>query len=300
MIKGLGLSITSDLLKMINGKIEVKSSVGRGSKFIVNIELDYKTDEMIKDKLKKVKHEDFIVIHRNIDETLNIESYLLSMGARSVFSKPQEHPEKFILILDQNKQEIIPDENKYHKVFYIGDNEYNADNASILYLKEPIQLLRFNDSITKFEECDIQEKKRDSIKNEPKDFDLKKMKILIVEDNLVIHKLEKKLLENKGVEFIKSAFNGQEALDLIEKYDFDCILMDIMMPILDGIETMKVIRQHPNINKRETPIVIITGNSVYDQKNCIINGANEVLSKPINTESLINLLIKFSQSQAPK
>ncbi|KRF21429.1 response regulator [Paenibacillus sp. Soil787] len=105
-------------------------------------------------------------------------------------------------------------------------------------------------------------------------------RILLVEDNEINQTVARSLLESRLNCDVQLASNGFEALDDLENYDYDLILMDIHMPVLDGIETTKRIRLEPKW--MHIPIIALTADSTLEKRlDCIRAGMNEVISKPI-------------------
>ena len=111
-------------------------------------------------------------------------------------------------------------------------------------------------------------------------------KIIVAEDSSVIQNLTKKILtlQNYSISTVK---NGQKVIELLESEDFDLVLMDIHMPVMDGMECARLIRLLDNQNA-DIPIIAITGNannySLEDFKNAGING---YLPKPLNYDNLV-------------
>jgi len=121
------------------------------------------------------------------------------------------------------------------------------------------------------------------------DTGLKDKKIMIVDDDMRNSFALSKLLADKGM-MPKIAHNGQKALDLLSKNgSVDLILMDIMMPVLDGYETIKQIRSQPKY--RDLPILALTAKAMKgDREKCLAAGANDYLSKPIDVDRLFSML----------
>lgn len=114
-----------------------------------------------------------------------------------------------------------------------------------------------------------------------------KIKVLIAEDSSVILNLTKKILEFQNCE-IFSAKNGQMVIDLLEKDNFNIILMDINMPGMDGMECTKIIRQMADQQKANIPIIAITGNAKnYTMEEFKANGFTDFLQKPMNFDILV-------------
>lgn len=111
--------------------------------------------------------------------------------------------------------------------------------------------------------------------------------VLIVEDNMMNRELVIKLLERKGYQ-TSIAENGEIALDIYEKEDFDIILMDLQMPEMDGYETTRQIRGMTS-SKKDIPIVAMTAHAVKgEQEKCFSIGMNDFISKPFQAQELYN------------
>ena len=114
-------------------------------------------------------------------------------------------------------------------------------------------------------------------------------RVLLVEDNLVNQKLALKLLEKFQIE-ATLAVNGEEALKTLEEQSFDLILMDCQMPIMDGYQATRIIRNRDIL----TPIAALTANaSEEDKQTCLKCGMNDFLSKPYNIQTMAALLERW-------
>lgn len=117
--------------------------------------------------------------------------------------------------------------------------------------------------------------------------DLENANVLLVEDNLINQKIVilslKKLVKN-----IEIANNGKEALDKFGTSKYDIILMDIQMPIMNGIVTTKKIREIESSTNSHTPVIAITANALLgDKEECLSAGMDDYISKPFQIEILI-------------
>ncbi len=121
---------------------------------------------------------------------------------------------------------------------------------------------------------------------------LKNASILLVEDNDINRLYASSILKMWGCHF-ETAENGVVALEKIRNNAFDIILMDIQMPVMDGFETTKAIRQgDPKHNK--VPIIALTANATQkDFENCIAAGMNDCITKPFTQEDLFQALTKY-------
>ena len=114
-------------------------------------------------------------------------------------------------------------------------------------------------------------------------------KVLVVDDDVRNIFALSSVLERRGMTVL-SAGTGKEAIEMIESTpDLAIVLMDIMMPEMDGYETMQVIRQNPSL--RRLPIIALTAKAMKgDRERCLEAGASEYLAKPVNTEQLLAAL----------
>lgn len=123
--------------------------------------------------------------------------------------------------------------------------------------------------------------------------------ILIVEDNKINQFLLKTLLNKQNFTKILVANNGKEAIDYVQQQHIDLILLDLHMPEMDGYETTRYIRNHPDEKIRRIPIVAITAAVVQGEKEkCLEVGMNEYLSKPFKPDELFNVIIKLISNKS--
>jgi CheY-like chemotaxis protein len=120
--------------------------------------------------------------------------------------------------------------------------------------------------------------------------------ILLVEDNIFSQQVGQELLEDAGAT-VCVANNGKEAIDLLLKERFDCVLMDVQMPVMDGYEATRLIRAHPKLSA--TLIIAMTANAGRDdQQRCLDAGMDEFVTKPIAPKLLFNMLSKWMSQRA--
>jgi CheY-like chemotaxis protein len=112
--------------------------------------------------------------------------------------------------------------------------------------------------------------------------------VLIAEDSSVIQNLARKILEFQNFK-ITVVKNGEQVIQLLEKEPFDVILLDINMPVMDGIECVQAIRS--NTATAKIPVVAITGNARnFTEEEYKEHGFNEVLMKPLNFDKLVKVV----------
>lgn len=127
----------------------------------------------------------------------------------------------------------------------------------------------------------------------PSPTDFRSFTVLIAEDNPVNMSLNRIIIRNifPNVRIVE-AENGKIAVDLSDEEHFDLILMDIMMPVMDGYEATLLIRQHGK--NMETPLIALTASIMPDEmQKCLLVGFSDSLSKPIIREELFMVLDKW-------
>lgn len=138
-------------------------------------------------------------------------------------------------------------------------------------------------------ENDTNEKKEEKI-------DLSGMKVLLVDDNDFNREIASIILTDEKIN-VTEAVNGKEAFDKIQKSkkgDFDLVLMDVQMPILNGYESTKLIRALENKDVSDIPIIAMTANAFEEDKKAALNcGMNDHIAKPIDIGKLKTVLAKY-------
>jgi signal transduction histidine kinase/DNA-binding response OmpR family regulator len=129
------------------------------------------------------------------------------------------------------------------------------------------------------------------------------LSVLLVEDNMVNRTLALEMLQRLGCDAMHAG-NGVEALDALEKQDFDVVLMDCQMPVMDGFIATRKLRERELARKKEpTRVVALTANALAgDREACLASGMNDYLAKPFTLAQLRNILLpsKVSRSAANK
>ena len=129
-------------------------------------------------------------------------------------------------------------------------------------------------------QCTEDKGESSEFKNSPKT----SLKVLVAEDNVANQFVIKAILEKRDYQ-VTIVNDGKEALSVLENDKFDLVLMDMMMPVMDGVTAAKVIRQELYLN--ELPIIALTANAgLQDKDKCLEAGMNDVLTKPLDSKLL--------------
>jgi len=130
----------------------------------------------------------------------------------------------------------------------------------------------------------------------PSDFNVttiapKELKILYVEDNICYQELARYILRNEGC-FCTVGENGIIALEYLTRFRYDVVLMDLNMPVIDGYQLTRVIRDRLSL---KVPIIALTTNTCdYDIKDCLDSGMDNHLGKPYIRENLLGMIDKWT------
>lgn len=127
---------------------------------------------------------------------------------------------------------------------------------------------------------------------------MENLDILLVEDNLVNIKLGTKLLEKRGHR-VTVAENGLKGVKAAGHHQFDVILMDIMMPEMDGLEATRAIRrEEKDGGGKRVPVIAMTANAMKgDRENCLEAGMDDYIAKPIKIDNVIEVLSRFQRQK---
>ena len=122
--------------------------------------------------------------------------------------------------------------------------------------------------------------------------------VLVVEDNEINQEVAKEILSKFGLE-VHMANNGQEAIEFLQRMPVDLVLMDVQMPVMDGLTATRLIRQQKQFDR--LPIIAMTAHAMpEDQKQCLDAGMNDYLTKPIDVQALSRVLARWLNSALEK
>jgi CheY-like chemotaxis protein len=121
------------------------------------------------------------------------------------------------------------------------------------------------------------------------------MKVLIVDDIFVNRLLSSRILEKRG-HSVQMAENGRQAIELLENEDFDVVLMDLHMPVMDGYEAMRIIRSSVSqVRRRDIPVIAVTAiQADFAERQCYEAGMNGFISKPLRHEDFITMVERYA------
>ncbi|HKB59008.1 MAG TPA: ATP-binding protein, partial [Gallionellaceae bacterium] len=124
---------------------------------------------------------------------------------------------------------------------------------------------------------------------------IRSARILLAENNVLNQQVAREFLEIAGC-LVHVASNGHEVMDLLRREPFDCILMDIQMPLLDGLEATRQIRANPAF--AAIPVIAVTANALDEERQrCLEAGMNDFVTKPLRPETLYAVLAKWLSRQ---
>lgn len=178
--------------------------------------------------------------------------------------------------------ETEPDALNYNKILKIADSMILKTPSSHKRLLDELDLFLNNINNKNKESLDL------TIDYQNFDVELSGKKILLVDDDMRNVFAISTLLQNEKI-LVEVASNGLEALEILSRYTPDLILMDIMMPEMDGNTATRKIREIEKFKR--TPIIAISAKAMKEDKENILNsGANDFIAKPIDTKQLISLI----------
>ena len=309
---GLGLAISKQLVELMNGKIWIESDVGVGScfKFIIKLEKQQQTQDMAitifnsKSALIVDDSASWRDILTGLLKKFGIKTQSVSSGKEAIEAVAAYQYD--IILMDWNMPDldgitsakIIKQHNDIQIIIISAykDDEIAKEAKSVgveYFIQKPIDPSILNDTLSDIflgtKKLEIKsEKEQTSLHDDVTT--LRGSKILLTEDNKTNQEIILGLLEESGIA-IDIANNGAEAVKMFQEHkDYELILMDLQMPVMDGYEATKRIRSED----KKIPIVALTANAMKEdiEKTASV-GMNEHLNKPIDVEKLYATLLKY-------
>ncbi|TPE47519.1 response regulator [Maribrevibacterium harenarium] len=312
---GLGLSITKQLVEMMGGSVHLTSELGKGSTFSVKLRLpvvhkqesshwqlehlsridvashDDSIVQFLQKQKRPVRHippDQAVISEADGDDGIYltiVDGHNLEMDALLGWLKALEerHSDQsnvrypLLIIASKAQQKWLEKQASEH---------LQRDLRFIVDVFTPTVLYN---SLT---QCQPKAKQPQTISFLSDNEELKDLRILLAEDNAINTMVATSLLQKLGVEHIITATNGEEAIASLEKHPIDLILMDVQMPILDGLEATAFIRSMPKYS--ELPIIALTAHAMSgDYERSIEAGMDDHITKPIDPAELKETLLKW-------
>jgi PAS domain S-box-containing protein len=315
---GLGLTISNNILKYMGSNLTLVSELGKGSVFYFDIEIPFEISDQSEDEILKINkvlivddNEANRVILQHMLAYKNIDSKLAANGMEAL--QMLLAGERFDIILVDYHMPIISGLETIEKIKHLFNEQNEASPLVILHTSseehDVINSFRKEESsyflLKPIKSEELYKTLRRAVKSSEKELATSKPvqneehfplmaspNVLLVDDNPVNMVLNNRMMKSLIPDAkLTEATDGLQALQQCRDQFFDIVLMDVQMPVMDGIEATKQIRLLPEYSA--VPIIGVTaGNVLGEKEKCLSSGMNDFLSKPLRQNDLLEMLKK--------
>ena len=305
---GLGLSIIKNVVNVMDGTISIRSELDKGTTVSVEVffelplEMNSENEQLLKKNVLFVC-DDYAI--EGIEEHLKNTGIIVHHVTHAAFNKEMIPQMAAVIVDGQNKEEETIEmlqgikEEEAKKIIFSSINHAKYEHV--------FKQMGIENTMIDFTFLSILYKKIEKIVNpnaldesDPmqiiQSLDLASKRILVVEDNELNREIAMEMLSMTNVQ-VESAEDGKQAIEMVEAHEefyYDLILMDIQMPVMDGIEATKYIRRMDREDVDGIPIIAMSANSFKeDIVRSIDAGIDEHISKPLSMDKLLKTLIKM-------
>jgi two-component system sensor histidine kinase/response regulator len=323
---GLGLSICQKLVELMGGEIGLESVEGKGTTIWFTFPMEMASEQKTSPPAPELSDIRMLLIDGPGSSIKVVHSYAKNWGIKcdtaessgvarallqSAYSKGQPYQ---IVVVESSLSDMRAEEfaGRVAEEKYANDtkiilfNSVGPSNAPTSfhnfagYLTAPMRQSLLLDCITKLTAKEVAVQNKGTTGSVAIEQTNSGRHILIAEDNYVNQRVA--VLQLQQIGFIADVVsNGDEALEAIRNKNYDLILMDCQMPIMDGFEATREIRKAEIRTGKRIPIVAMTAHAMEgDREKCIAEGMDDYISKPVNPAVLGSMLEKWLQVQIVK
>ncbi len=312
---GLGMSITKNIIDLMNGSIEVKSELGKGSEFVVTLDFKVASQSVVYRPRVELLGAKVLVVDDDINTCQSVSKML-----REIQMRPQWTTSGKEAIIRAQEAADIKDEYKAYIIDYLMPDMNGIETVRrirrVIGDEAPIIVLTAYDwtsfedeareaGVTAFVEKPLFMSELKAVLSEPVELDaggdqgalpacdFSEKRVLLVEDNDLNREIAAAILSDLGIG-VDTACDGVDALGKLtdaEEDRYDLILMDIQMPRMDGYATTREIRSWQGTTKAAIPIVAMTANAFEeDKQDALSAGMNDHIAKPVDANTIVETL----------
>ncbi|MBN2530001.1 MAG: response regulator [Deltaproteobacteria bacterium] len=315
---GLGLAIAKKLVVMMDGDIGVFSEKGKGAEFWFTVELENSERHSAAFAKSEIENTRILLVDDNrssrkatmqLLNSWNTDATAVSDGSTALqrlYEATQGEKPFDVVIIDTKmpgmsgeslgkniRGDVQLQDTRMVLMTMVGnrgDARRARDNGFDAYITKPVRYADLYDCLIRLLELDAGEEfiTRHSLYEQRRN----RFRILVVEDNATNQKVAMGMLKRLGFR-ADAVADGREAVELLKMVQYDLVLMDVQMPVMDGYEATGIIRANPDILNPKVPVIALTASALKgDKQKCLDAGMNDYISKPVDLKKLQRVITR--------